>query len=707
MAIFMGKKLHLIVLDTLNNIRFQLGIKLFTEVLLGEENARIIKLSLHRTKGFGCLDKMTSKQVDDLLSVMKFNKLIEIHPLASNKFIKVLKITNKGLNEMIIPKLSLDSKEGISKYFDNIEEVTTKDIDNFKLLDSLLNGLNNYQKKTVISNSERILCIAGAGSGKTSVLIKRIEYLLKYKSIEQDKIMAITFTRKARQEMQERLSLIMPGHNVKIETFNSFSEKILRKYEKEIYGSEARVIDLRLRTKLFLKVLEKLEIKPDQAVNIYFSDKKIRSNDKNTLLFALMNDVFAINDYYLNKHETHEEIKRIIDDFSYGDREKARMIYKILKVIDNYKKKNNLRGYTEQVIHATNFFKKNKDKIPEFKHILIDEYQDINDLQIELIDTLNPTNLFVVGDPRQSIYEWRNAKIEHILGFNTKYPKASILQLRTNYRSTQDIINIANEIIEPLKLPRLKAFSQDKNKSVVVIKHQSDVAEEMFLMYSILAQDIPRNEIYILTRTNKQLDNIAEFLTKNKIKFLKKSSDLENSSRMPNKDEILLSTVHAIKGLEAELVFVVGANTLNYPCKTSEHPVLELIKSDDNYNKENEELRLFYVAVTRAKFKLVISYTGNITRFIPREYIEKNYPEHLKNKSLKQFFKKDLYSELREWRRETAKLYHVPAFQILSDRVLLQISEIKPKDFIELEAIPGMGPIKINKFGEDLLEVIN
>jgi superfamily I DNA/RNA helicase len=703
----MNKKPHLKVLDTLNNIRFHVGTKLFIEVLLGEENARIIKLNLNRTKGFGCLELMTSKQVEDLLNVMKFNKLIEIQSLTSNKFIKVLKITNKGLNEMIMPQLSLTSKKGINKYFDNIEEVNTKDIENFKLLDTLLNGFNNYQKKAVISNSKRILCIAGAGSGKTSVLIKRIEYLVKYKSIEQDKILAITFTRKARQEMQERLSVIIPNHKVKIETFNSFSEKILRKYEKEIYGVKAKVLDIKLRTKLFLKVLEKLEIKPDEAINTYFSDKKIRSNDKNTLLFSLMNDIFAINDHYLNRHETYEQINKIINDFSYEDKKKARMIYKILKVIDRYKIKNNLRNYTEQIVHTIKFFKKNKEKIPEFSNILIDEYQDINDLQIELIDLLNPLNLFVVGDPRQSIYEWRNARIEHILSFNTKYPDASILQLRTNYRSTPDIINIANETIEPLKLPKLKSVNTDNKKSVILIKHQSDIAEEIFLMHSILAQDIPRNEIYILTRTNKQLDNIAEFLIKNKIKFLKKSSDLENSSRLPNKDEVVLSTVHAIKGLEAELVFVVGSNTINYPCKVSEHPVLELIKAEDNYNKENEELRLFYVALTRAKSKLVISYTGNITRFIPREYIERNYPEHLKNKSLKQFFKKDLYSELCEWRRETAKLYHVPAFQILSDRVLLQISKIKPKDFVELEAIPGMGPVKLNKFGDDLLEIVS
>ena len=697
---------YLKVLETLNNIRFQIGTKLFIEVLLGDETTRIIKLNLNRTRGFGCLTYMTSKQVGELLEVMKFNKLIEIQSLLSNKFIKVLKITNKGLNELVVPQLFLSTKKGLLKYFDKIEVVTEQDKRNFSLLESFLSGLNDEQKKAIIIDSPKILCIAGAGTGKTSVLIKRIEYLARYKSIDQGKILAITFTRKARQEMQQRLEKTLPNHNVKIETFNSFSEKILRKYEKEIYSGECRVADLRLQAKMFLAALKKLSITNDDAITTYFSNNKITKNDKTTLLYSLVSDVFAINDYYLNRNESFEEINKRIDDFSLKDRKKAVFVYKILKIINKIKQENNIRGYTEQVIHAIDFFKNNKNRIPKYEHILIDEYQDINDLQIELIGVLNPENLFVVGDPRQSIYEWRNAKIEHILGFSAKYENAKIIQLRTNYRSIKQIIDLANRVIDPLKLPNLIAHKKEEEDSIAIIRHESENAEKIFLLHSILAQDVDRNKIFVLTRTNRQLDDIAEFFKKNKLKFLKKSSDLENNSRMPEKDEVVLSTVHAIKGLEAEIVFIAGANSINFPCKASEHPVLEMIKSEDPYNKESEELRLFYVAITRVKTKLVISYSGNITKFIPREYLENNFPAHLQNKSLNQYIKKDLYSDLREWRRETAKLFHVPAFQILSDRVLLQIAKLKPKDFVELEAIPGIGPAKLNKFGDDILDVV-
>ena len=697
---------YLKVLETLNNIRFQVGIKLFIEVLLGDETTRIIRLSLNKTRGFGCLNNMTSKQVQELLDVMKFNKLIEIQSLLTNKFIKVLKITNKGLNELVVPHLSLSTKKGLLKYFEKIEEVTEQDKNNFSLLDSFLSELNNEQKKAVIIDSNHILCIAGAGTGKTSVLIKRIEYLTKYKSISQEKILAITFTRKARQEMQHRLEKTTPNHNVKIETFNSFSEKILRKYEKEIYTGECRVADLRLQTKMFLVALKKLSISNDEAITTYFSNNKINKNDKTTLLYSLVSDVFAINDYFLNRSETFEEINKRIEDFSFGDRKKAILVYSILKIVNMIKRKNNIRSYTEQIIHAIDFFKKNKSRIPEYEHILIDEYQDINNLQIDLIDVLKPKNLFVVGDPRQSIYEWRNAKIEHILGFSSKYENAKIIQLRTNYRSTQEIIGLANLVIEPLQLPNLIANNQSKDDSIAIIKNESENAEKIFLLHSILAQNIDKNKIFVLTRTNRQLNDIADFFKKNKLKFLKKSSDLENSSRAPKKDEVVLSTVHAIKGLEAEIVFLAGTNTINFPCKASEHPVLEILKSEDPYNKESEELRLFYVAITRAKNRIIISYSGYITKFIPREYLEDNFSGHLQNKSLNNYMKKDLYSALREWRRKTAKLFHTPAFRILSDRVLMQIAKIKPKDIVELEAIPGMTTAKLNKFGDDLLDVV-
>lgn len=701
---------HLKILKTIESLNFNVGKKLLTEILLGDATARILKLKLNKNYNFSCLESMNLKNLEDLLDVMIFNKLIEFQALSSNKFIKILKVTDRGQEELNNPKIKLNDKKGISRYYDNIEVVTEDDKIKFKLLDSFLNDLNDEQKKAVILNNDKILCIAGAGSGKTKTLIKKIEYLVKYKSIPQNKILAITFTRKARQEMMLRLDKSIPNHNIKIETFNSFCEKILKKYGSEIYDKPCKVLDFKLQSKVFVKALQILDISIDTAINTYFTDKKLKSKDRTTLFFSLMNDVFAIKDYYSNRWQEISELKHIMPDFSYDDKRKAEMIYKILKEIDKLKKQYSIRDFTDQIVHTIQFFKKNKTKIPEFEYILIDEYQDINDLQIELIDLLNPKNLFVVGDPRQSIYGWRNAKIEHILGFNTKYENAKIIQLNKNYRSTADIIELSNQIIKPLKLPDLIPIKEQENNSVMIIKHDSEESETTLLVHSIKAQKIKRNNIFILARTNRQLENVSQVFKTQDIKHIIKSSDIQNKTSIPKEDEVVLSTVHAIKGLEAELVYVIGSNNINFPCKASEHPVLELIKAGDEYNKNLEELRLFYVAVTRAKTRVVISYSGTLTKFIPRIYLEDHFPNHLKNKSLNNFFSsnnKDEFTKLRDWRRDIAKVYNIPAFRVLSDKVLMQIAKVKPKDFVELEAIPGMGTININKYGDDILDIIN
>ena len=119
--------------------------------------------------------------------------------------------------------------------------ITEEDRKIFKELETFLSAFNDYQKKAIISNTQKICCIAGAGSGKTTVLTKRIEFLAKYRGIPPEKILAITFTRKAKQEMQNRL--LKSGISVSIETFNSFCEKILLKFPYLIYGKPVKLMN--------------------------------------------------------------------------------------------------------------------------------------------------------------------------------------------------------------------------------------------------------------------------------------------------------------------------------------------------------------------------------------------------------------------------------------------------------------------------------
>ena len=156
------------------------------------------------------------------------------------------------------------------------------------------------------------------------------------------------------------------------------------------------------------------------------------------------------------------------------------MVYRICKYMDLTMKKLGLRDYTDQLIHCMNFFRQNPNHVPIFEHVLVDEYQDVNSAQIELIDLLNPSNLFCVGDPRQSIFGWRGSQIRYILNFEEKHPDCEIITLTKNYRSTKHIVELINNSIRNMGLADLEP-STEGNKDVKLLKLDSESAEFEFV----------------------------------------------------------------------------------------------------------------------------------------------------------------------------------------------------------------------------------
>ena len=133
------------------------------------------------------------------------------------------------------------------------------------------------------------------------------------------------------------------------------------------------------------------------------------------------------------------------------------MIYNITKHLKSHMKTQGLRDFTDQILDTINAFKKNPEFIHRFEHILVDEFQDVNAMQIELLDLLNPPNLFCVGDPRQSIFGWRGSDINYIINFNKKYPDCEIITLIKNYRSNKYIVDLFNLSIKDMDLPNLES----------------------------------------------------------------------------------------------------------------------------------------------------------------------------------------------------------------------------------------------------------
>lgn len=602
---------YIFILKAIAELPFLVGKNLLIDFLKGNSKNKSIKNNrLSFLDNFSCLKVYSDEEIGAMIDNLIENKLIEVGYSKSNNFLKLLEITELGLQEIREPSLYKRKLKG--NFIERKTEITPEDRARFLELNHFLDKYNDYQKKAIISDKEKILCIAGAGSGKTSVLTKRIEFLVKYRGVKSEKVLAITFTRKARQEMQERLAKL--GVNTHVETFNSFCEKILKKYGDVIYGRQINVMSYGNKVMGIMNALSSLGLTMDKVIEKYFSEQQKRNKTREQLYNIFLNDCFLILDYFKTKNQ---ELYDFSNDVYEDDKENARMLYKICLYLKEYMNLSGLRDFSDQVIDCIKFFKKNKESIPDFEHILVDEYQDVNAMQVELLELLNSRNLFVVGDPRQSIFGWRGSDIKYILDFEKKYLDCEIITLTKNYRSTRAIVEFMNKAIKDMKLPDLE-HDKEGEKHIHLYNFENESAEFAFVIDNILNSKVERHEIFVLARTNKQLTELSRLMKEKNIAHIVRNDEVNNLV-FEKAGHVTLATIHAIKGLEACVVFIIGVNELNFPCKASDHPVIEMIKLEE-YDKEEEEKRLFYVAISRAKEKVYLSYSGKkCTYFINDE----------------------------------------------------------------------------------------
>jgi len=593
---------YLNILKALKEIPFRVGRTLLIEFLQGDEtNESVIKNNLSEKASFASM-AYDSGELHHLIDQLIKKELINV--IFINGSWKVLELSALGREELRNPVVDNKAtllREEISSV---ISEADKKLFDSFNFF---LNSYNDMQKKAIITNKKHVLCIAGAGSGKTSVLVKRIEFLTNYRSINPGKILAITFTRKSRQEMANRLeSLGISG--ISVETFNSFCEKILIKYNDLVYQNKVRVITYKDKLSILHNALTNLNIDMNRAIDVYFTLAQRKSKSPEELATIFLNDCFFIRDYF--KFKNNEIVFKNDKHYDSG----AKLVFSLSHSIEAHMKKYGLRDFSDQLVDSIKLFEEHNVLIPEFDHILIDEYQDVNSLQIKLIDLLPSKNIFCVGDPRQSIYGWRGSDIKYITDFKEKYPDCERIFLTINYRSSKFIVHLINDSIKNMGLPDLISETEG-TKDIKLVKFDCEANEFEFVVQRILSTDVARNEIFVLARTNRQLNELSNLMKMREIKHLVRSDEIRKTI-VSTGDEVTLATVHAIKGLEAKMVFVIGCTSLNFPCKTSEHPIMELI-TDEHYDKDAEEKRLFYVAMSRAKLSLYLTYsTQKHTSFI-------------------------------------------------------------------------------------------
>jgi superfamily I DNA/RNA helicase len=697
---------YLSVLAAIRELPFGVGKKLLADFLIGEDNPTIKKYRLDRLPSYGSL-AYSKEELSEMMERLIANRLLEVVPSKENKFMKLLSISEKG-------RLELETPSGIGNSHKTKmmrlkkREITERDRQIFLEFGDFLRDYNDEQKVAIVSDSQAILCIAGAGSGKTTVLTKRIEFLVRYRSVEPKKILAITFTRKARGEMQERLKAIGALEEVNVETFNSFCEKVLLKFNSVAYEQRFRVIGYRDKLGIIAHALSNVDKSIDEALNIYFTQGQMNGKTREQLISIFVNDCFFIRDYTKSKAVG---LERLFSGYKLEDRNSSvGLVYFISGFIERFMIEGGLRDYADQLMDCLRLFREHSEVIPDFSHILIDEYQDVNSSQMELVDLLNPENIFAVGDPRQSIFGWRGSDIRFIAGFEEKYLGCETIALTKNYRSTEYIVNLINKAIGWMRLPDLESAKSGK-KDISLVGFESESEELGYVVQKVLASELPREEIFVLARTNRQLTELSMLMRERGIKHIVRSDEI-NRNVVAGRDEITLATIHAIKGMEAELVFVVGCSSQNFPCRGSEHPIIDMIKLEE-YDKEEEEKRLFYVAMSRAKQALHLSYSGKNHSYFISEEMKKligrkeTVLSSFQAPGFKLSEKASRVAEaLKEWRGEKSKKLRVSPLMVLQERTILEIAERLPVDVEELEGIFGLGSLKIRKYGEEIVEIV-
>lgn len=288
--------------------------------------------------------------------------------------------------------------------------------------------LNENQQIAVNHFEGPCLVIAGAGSGKTRVLTKRIINLIE-KGIRPQNILAITFTNKAAGEMRERLykSNTLGVEDVFVGTFHSFGLKIIREnLDKLNLDRNFTILDSDDVISIIKKIMKSNGIDPKNVNPSYVKNR----------ISYIKNELLSDKEITLYFSESNEEV-----------------ISQIYREYCDILNKNNSVDFDDLLLLPTRLFQKNDDILDKyqehFKYILIDEYQDTNKVQYTMTKLLSSKyrNLFAVGDPDQSIYMFRGANYKNILNFETDYPDAKIIPLLINYRSTQNILNVANKVI--------------------------------------------------------------------------------------------------------------------------------------------------------------------------------------------------------------------------------------------------------------------
>jgi DNA helicase II / ATP-dependent DNA helicase PcrA len=369
-----------------------------------------------------------------------------------------------------------------------------------------LSELNEQQKLAVLHKDGPIMIVAGAGSGKTKVLTTRIAHLMA-QGVDAFNILALTFTNKAAKEMKERVEKTLgntDARNLYIGTFHSVFARILRSEAHRMgYPKNFSIYDTDDAKSVIKTIIHELNL----------DEKQYKTSTVYNRISQAKNSLVGPVEYAADYHIQQEDIR--------GNRQA------IAKIYSNYAArcfKNGAMDFDDLLFKMYELLKNFPDALHKyqhkFKYILIDEYQDTNPAQYEIIKLLGAVheNVCVVGDDAQSIYSFRGATIENILQFQKDYEDVNVVKLEQNYRSTQSILNVANEVIKNNKgqIPKNLWTDNATGEKIRLVRTMTDSDEGKFVADTIQEQKLRNHfnnrDFAILYRTNAQSRAFEESL---------------------------------------------------------------------------------------------------------------------------------------------------------------------------------------------------
>ena len=379
---------------------------------------------------------------------------------------------------------------------------------------AIFDGLNDEQKKAVACVDGPVLIVAGAGSGKTRVLTSRIANLLA-QGVPAERILALTFTKKAASEMKERIAMMVGARNARhlvMGTFHAVFVRFLREYAQFLgYSEQFTIYDQGDSTSAIKVCIKELQL----------DDKIYKPRDVLSRISMAKNNLVTVNSYRNNQDlqmaDLHSKKPRLVD---------------LYELYQKKLKASSVMDFDDILLNMNILLRDNKEALESisgrFSSIMVDEYQDTNFAQYLILKKLSGRhrNICVVGDDSQSIYAFRGAKIENILNFKKDYPESRIFRLERNYRSTSTIVDAANSVIahNEGRIPKQCYAVGEAGDKIHLFKSYTEQEEAMLIVSDILAKIRTESAKYldfaILYRTNSQSRALEEQLRRRNVPYM-------------------------------------------------------------------------------------------------------------------------------------------------------------------------------------------